>query len=385
MSYDSEPWVASASEDPTSGESPTPTEPPSAPRPGAGGAPPEEAALAQGGSTGTGEEATEPSAALQGMRADAYVALSQAIKGLRERGKRSTAAGVKTEMQKLTAGGFHEQGLGFDSFREFLQAAKDDGVIQLSRPAPGSGLDVEAFLPGERVPSTDETRQRPPEPQKGRIRADLWAAFVDHDPEWFRVFDLGTKQVNMFPVKRRPLEPPEVTVLRQRYEESPEKFKEIKFIPPQSKIDWMTRFAEDLEADDPARQVLSAALTSERPLSAFTRAAKGLPGVAERWRTTFAARITAVITEWLAEHDLQLDIYDEDPRRRGRTQTTSQEPSQISRARPVSQPSRVGRPASPSTTGVSDPLRVELLSVLGQLSTDELLQLKVPIVYALRK
>jgi hypothetical protein len=389
VSYEAEPWVTPTSEDPSPGEPPTPAEPPPASETVVGGEPVDEAEHTQGEPARLNGGASEPSASTQSVRADAFTVLSQAVSDLRGRNKRSTAAGIKTEMQKLTADGFHEQDLGFDSFREFLEAAEAQGVIHLSRPVPGSGQDVEAYLPAEPIPDTGQLAPRPPGPRKARIRADLWAAFVDHDPQWLRVFDLGTGQASMFPASRRSLEPSEITVLRQRYEESPGKFKEIKFIPLQSKLQWMTRFAEDLDSADAARPVLSAALKSERPLTAFTRATRGLPGIAERWQATFAARVAAVMTEWLAENDLRLDIYDEDPRRRGHVRTISQEPtsaaSRTSRARSTSQPGRVDRLASPSVPDISDPLRRELLSVLGQLSTDELLQLKIPIVYALRK
>lgn len=359
---------------------------PSAFEPDEEGLAPKFSAELQGSTPSDAETSAETSASAGGgvsplpttlNRAEAYAALQRAVTELRSRGRRSVAAGLKTELKRMTAGGFDEGALGFSSFRSFLEAAAEAQIVQLIRPAPGSGQDLEVVAIGQAIASRPlpggNGAQRPPH---RRIRQDLWNAFVDHDPTWFRVFDRSAGVVRFFPKDPVPLEPQDVAAQRQRYAESPDQFAIIEFIPQETKKSWMKEFIDGLHEQDAMRRVLGPALETDRPLTSFVRAVRGTPELGRAWTATFAERVGVVIEEWLSAHGIDLDPYLEVP---------SPQRRRSNRVAPTQPTARAEKARSPESRSGDDGLRDQLFAVLNQLSTDELLQLRVPIVYALRR
>src|SRR4051794_8106622 len=95
----------------------------------------------------------------------AFELLSAVVSEMHEAGRRTYAASVKPELKRRTHGGFDEAqlGPGYETFRQFLDAAADAGVVTVS-PAP-RGPDVEilppgATSPGPRPGSSDRRRPR---------------------------------------------------------------------------------------------------------------------------------------------------------------------------------------------------------------------------------
>jgi hypothetical protein len=65
--------------------------------------------------------------------------------------ERPTAASVKSRMLAASYGAFDERGLGYQTFREFLDDAAEHEVIKIIPPAPGQ--DYRLYLPGSATPA----------------------------------------------------------------------------------------------------------------------------------------------------------------------------------------------------------------------------------------
>lgn len=297
----------------------------------------------------------------------AFEQLRQALEGLASRGARSTAAGVKSEILRISSGGFHESALGFTSFRAFLEAAADAGVVDLELPQPGSGQDVTVTLPGQQPaaiarPSTRSSRRR--------IRPDLWTAFVDWNQSFVRLWDRNVERAVILSKAAQPGEPPTIARLRERYGRRPNDFVAIKPITQEEQLGWMRAFADSVAAEAPD---LKACLSAERPAASFAQALRGDPALSQAWRDQLSSLVTEVIDAWAAEHGLQINLT-EAPFSPTAVTGTHRRAADLAEHYAHDQ-----RPTSEESA-----LRAQLLAVLAELSTDELLQIRVPIVYALR-
>jgi Uncharacterised protein family (UPF0158) len=303
----------------------------------------------------------------------AYGVLVAAVQALQQRGRRPVAAGVKSEMQRLSAGGFLEGSFGFGTFRSFLDAAAAEGRVLLVQAPRGTGQDIELLLPGQPAPAHTPARQRVRKAQ--RIRHDLWRAFVDWNPDSVRIYDRARGKARCFPREPKPLEPPDVTELRRRWQSDPDAFPRITPISRETQLGWMRQFVDHEVTDQASQEVLRMALNRpDRPETAFAQAVRVASVESERWNSFRAGRVRGVIERWLRDHNIVDDL------------DASDEPVATSSAVSRESVRRVpGPPEPPMPRSTPDyDLRGALLSVLGRMSTDELLQLKVPIYYTLR-
>lgn len=307
--------------------------------------------------------------------AAAWALLVRAVGALRERGRRPTSAGVKSEMKTLSPW-FDETKMGFDSFRMFLTAAEREDVISLS-PAP-SGPDVLVGL-SAKLPGRDEGPDHEPEslqsaprpPGRIRIRPDLWKAFVDWDPGLLRAIERDTHEIVLISRVPKEFEPDSVAALRHRMIVAPERFLPIEPISPEQQVAWMNQFAQSIEEECSEKDNLLNALKENKPATVFARTIRTMPPLNQEWYGRLAENVSEVINGWLAQHNIRLNIFDG-----ARTITDSALRAREERGR-TPQPARQG-------TRLDD-LRGEILAMLAHLPTEELMQIRVPALYLLRR
>ncbi|MFJ3864344.1 hypothetical protein [Streptomyces nigra] len=305
----------------------------------------------------------------------AFWLLRKAVTQLNERGARATAAGVKSEVLRLTDAAFRESDLGFTSFRSFLESAEEAGVVTLVLPAPGSGLDVTVFVDASLAANSPVRRLG--RPSRRRIRPDLWTAFVDWNQKFVRLWDRSAERAVIFPAAPSVGEPAAIGRLRDRYANQPEGFVVIQPISQEQQLVWMRSFAESVSSEAPD---LQRCLEEPRPAASFARTLRGDPALGEAWRSRLSSLVYSVIETWATQNDLHIDPR-EAPFGPGQlaTSTAPRQPRRLS-AREFAEQDQ----AEPSSRPRETDLRTQLLAVLSELSTDELMQIRVPIVYALR-
>ncbi|MGK3199610.1 hypothetical protein [Amycolatopsis sp. MEPSY49] len=284
-----------------------------------------------------------------------------AVSQLRSRERRTTAAAVKTEMQRLSAGGFNELDQGFESFRQFLVAAESAGAILVRLPSYGSGHDAYVGLPeeAESIPSRESSPRR--------IRSDIWSSFFDFRPNMVHVFDRREHRAVIFPTDPVPMEPSSTTELRARYQSSPGEFYKIEPISFDEQLGWMNEFTAT--AAEEHRSLLGEALKMERPLAAFTAAVRANSALASQWNSFRIQHVTGKVKQWMELHGLEFDLYDPN----------------ILPVRPAKRTREtVNKPEERSSTGRDgEELRKRILQALAKMPLSELLQLRIPVEYML--
>lgn len=329
---------------------------------------------------GEGEHDSAPLAAtrahVESEREDAANALDTdpgfelvrlAVSTLRARDRRTTAAAVKTEMQRLSAGGFSELERGYESFRQFLLAAESAGVVSVQLPQYGSGQDALVGPPGDLVPPTPRVNS------PRRIRADIWAAFFDYRPGMVHVFDRREHRAEIFPEKPAPMEPSSVTELRARFQSYPSEFYLVEPVQYDEQIGWMREFIK--VTNEEHRSALEGALAKDRPLAAFMTVVKSDATVASEWNSFRISRVTEKVKGWMARHGLEFDLYD--------ISALPVRPAKRSRESPK-KGQTVVRPGSISRDGAGiEFVRERVQNAVSRMPLSELLQLRIPVEYML--
>jgi hypothetical protein len=299
----------------------------------------------------------------------AFALLRLAIANLRTRAKRTTAAAVKTEMQRLSSGGFNEAEYGHDSFRKFLIAAEEEGAVALQLPSYGSGQDAQVDLAEEREGST------PSEPTIRRIRPDIWSTFFDYRTDLVRVFDLRDHRAVKFPTDPVPFESSSITELRARFRKEPDQFLVIEPVCLEEQLRWMQEFTAQVEGSE--RPLLEEALREDKALAAFTSLVRSHSALAERWNRYRLESVTRRVSHWMRQHDLELDLYERNLWQSFRGQRGRATPGASSIRGEVDQPrTRHG--------GVSvESVRSRVSAAVARMPLSELLQLRLPVEYML--
>jgi Uncharacterised protein family (UPF0158) len=235
---------------------------------------------------------------------EAFAALAEVVQQLLERGRSTRGASIKQMLQMQTGFRFQEKALGFETFRAFLLAAQDAGVVTL-HPAV-SGPDVDVLLAAEGgTPSTAEGLNGDEKIQ--RIRPDLWDIFVNHSPGWIRLFDLRTGLALRLPKDPAPQEPFEQQAWRRAYQADPDRFRPVEPIGMSTTLQWMGDFVAGLQ-DGPVRDELRTALAQPLPLREFTRAVRSRE-IGAAWNQLRLANVRDHIVRWAAEHGLNVDVF----------------------------------------------------------------------------
>jgi hypothetical protein len=290
-------------------------------------------------------------------RQKAYERLAAIVQRFHDEGRGTRSAAVKPALQ-YSDEGFDENRLGFRSFRAFVEAAAEAGYVAL-RPAP-RGPDVDV-LPKTEVPAATPAAQG-----AGRIRRDLWAAFIDWRSDWARVYDRQTDRVGWLPLPERAAEDEPFLRLRRAIADEPERYARIEPIDQETTLRWMNEFTDQLE-EGAEQAALRTALTSTTPIRAFVLAAREV-GAHERWNRFRLERVHEHIASWSSEHDLTPELTTE------HAQLTST----------GGRPPAGGRRQAPAGAADSlDELRERVCRAVRQMSRGELLKLAIPLDYVL--
>jgi len=251
--------------------------------------------------------------------ATAYELLADIVAEMHASGRRAYAAAVKPRLVARTNGGFDERmlGPGFDSFRGFIDAAADAGVVTVS-PAP-VGPDIEVLPLGAQSLGARE------QPAHGvRIRRDLWRAFLDWTPDQLRAYDRIRDKAVVVPATSAPLEPAHHAALRAAITDK-QRYVPITSFTREEQLNWMRTFVEQMPAT-PILPALELTLSSEQPLRAFSHAL-GIDGSTRQAYNGYRLNeVSTRLEQWAAEHELELDIYEPAPRAESRKDELSATP-----------------------------------------------------------
>lgn len=220
-------------------------------------------------------------------------------------GRRAYGASLKPEMRALTSGEFDEKQLGFMTFKRFLLAAADQGLVDV-HPAPNSP-DVQVVPKGKPPVAQAERRAVLPASSVPRVREDLWKAFVDWNTAFERFYDRDKDVAHRIAATESAYDSPQLRTLRQEKEAQPDRFVPISPITFAEQVDWMRQF---VAKQSPEVQLgLLPAVDSPRPARDFSMTVRRSPQIALDWHTEKTERVVERIDAWKAEHGVTVDIY----------------------------------------------------------------------------
>jgi len=281
-------------------------------------------------------------------------------------------------MRAASYGAFDERGLGYLTFREFLDDAAEHGVIKIIPPAPGQ--DYRLYLPGSTA-LAEHTVSAPASGSAGtpqassrtthkHIRSDLWATFIDWNESLRRVYDVQARRAYRIPAEPGALEPKEITELRQQADLDPKRFRTIPRVSQEIHLGWMRQFVHRVE-DASLRTFLESALDGERPAAGFRTALRAYPREQTAWTTFLIDQLAERIAAFGRDEGLDIDPFEEEPR----------EPLNSNSAAITAQPDA---PAPSETLTPSiDQVRAKLHAAIDVMPLQDLLALKVPVGYLL--
>jgi len=279
----------------------------------------------------------------------AFNLLRASLVALQQAGSLTYAAGVKSQMRRLSSGEFTEEALGFLSFRSFLAAAQDAGVVTLTQ-APGGDLQVIpvgiAAIPVPR--RTEQTRQR-------RVRHDLWEAFVRWDDGSMRLYDRDVNKVLFLRAEEA----------EGRLSDEPGRYVNIPAPQREGTRALMEDFIE--RVSDSGRTKLEEALAGpEDPERNFVNALS--QEARNAWRALHALHVVSAIESWAKENGIQdRKIYSFATKAR-QAKTTSE--------------NKITIPATTATVTLNiGTLRQRIITAVQRMPAAELLRLSLPVEY----
>jgi len=292
---------------------------------------------------------------------DALVSL---VREWREAGRVTTTAGLKAGLTQHTEGAFSETALGFDSFRAFVEAAAQEGRVQLNQLPSGHWI---VLLPGESMSDVPTTSRSRPVAVAGspreavdlsrRLRRDIWPSFVDWTPGQRRIWDRTTRRSIMYPVDDAgcPL-----------WETDDARFVEMPAADMGLQLQWMREWAATLTPDT-TRDAVLASIGGTGRAGQF-RAQLERFGLAAGWRVELHRRVLQHAAAWARANKIELDALLEP-----RVVTTTRSP-----VAPTSGTSASTAPADELTK-----LRVRMHKIIDRMSLVELASLPVRAEYLL--
>lgn len=215
---------------------------------------------------------------------EAYTVLREALGDLARLGRPATGSEARLGMKRRTYGGFDPRSLGFKRFRDFLQAARDAGHIELDDARKG---DVAVSLPGAIY------RDNNPAEEHRSIRSDLWRAVSDWSGDSTHVVELSRDRVVSFPPLPVPLEPADFADLRARLNNDDPDLVEVQPVPETTQTEWMRRFAREGNLLH-----LQEALATSNPTREFVARVRSDDSVRRAWGRVLANEVRRYIAEW---------------------------------------------------------------------------------------
>lgn len=302
------------------------------------------------------------------LREASFRRLAELVRQWRASGRTTTTAGVKSVLL-ASPEGFDETALGFRTFADFLDAADSAGYVGRVRQPNGHWL---ITLP-EDPPMTERSGISGDQPagalvdplsDDARLRADVWATFLDWRSDHRRLWDVQQRRALLIPVDKEN---------RPAWEVTPSRFLEIPVINLQTQREWMREFAGTRPERE--RDALLAALDDVDGLTPFFHTLRRL-GLQPQWRAELQRRVVSVVAGWAADHDVAADDLVASGRTgvsRGGYETRS-EPGSLSRAADGIRASRAGVGKSASDV---ERLRARMHAIIDRMSLDELAALPV--------
>lgn len=215
---------------------------------------------------------------------EAFTVLRETLFDLEPLGRPATGSEVRLGLKRRTYGGFDPRPLGFKRFREFLNAARDAGHIEIDDGRKG---DVAVRLPGAiYADSADSDGHR-------RIRSDLWRAVSDWSHKSTHVAELSRDRVVSFPPLPVPLEPSEFADLRRRRQQNDPDLVEVPPVPQPAQVEWMKAFAEEA-----GLAVLSDTLTMANPTAEFMAKIRADTDLRRAWGQVLSQKVRRYVLDW---------------------------------------------------------------------------------------
>jgi len=169
-----------------------------------------------------------------GRHQAAFTVLADIVQRWYAEGRRAYGASLKPEMRSLTSNAFDEKVLGFLTFKHFLLAAADQGLVDV-HPAPNSP-DVQVVPKGkEPMAQRGRAERSVAVPNVSRIREDLWKAFVDWNTAFERFYDRAQDTAYRIAGTESAFDSPALMTLRQEKQTDPERFVPIAPLPSPSR------------------------------------------------------------------------------------------------------------------------------------------------------
>lgn len=272
----------------------------------------------------------------QYSKAQVFALLVEALDSFPPDRRPHPAAGVGARMRHIDPN-FTQIASGFSSFRDIVRAAADAQYVRVV--ASEGRNDVKIDLARGVSSGSHGAQIRALE----HVNDDLWRALINWDTSKTFAYDREL---------RRPVAlsgPPTASDL---------------LLPVTSRgdqLEWMREFAE-AEADADIRQELEAGLATSEPVRGFSAVIRAQKGVDRRWKRHLRTRVLDRATAWAREagiplEDLEAASQKNDPRA-GATRTAEL---------------------------TAQDMRGQVLAILEQLPTSELLRLPIPVEYALKR
>jgi hypothetical protein len=283
----------------------------------------------------------------------AFSILADIVQRWYAEGRRAYGASLKPEMRSLTSNAFDEKLLGFMTFKHFLLAAADQGLVDV-HPAPNSP-DVQVVPKGKEPMGLRGGSDRSSTASNiPRIREDLWKAFVDWNTAFERFYDRAHDVAHRIASAESAFDSPALKTLRQEKRTDTARFVPILPITFAEQVDWMRQFAAKQPPE--TRLHLMPAIESARPARDFSMTVRRSSDLAFAWQNERFQRVMERIDAWKSEHNVVVDIY----------------------APPATPPDRRERPVRASALSLDERrLRERIHGAIDAMSVAELLDLPI--------
>jgi len=291
-------------------------------------------------------------------------ALLELVHEWRSAHKLTTTAGVKSALVRSTDGAFDEREWGYASFKEYVTALQEQGVIRLEVLPTNHWL---ILLPGEsqdqvlkdRESSSTSSVSAPSSSPRSpvRLKPEVWFTTVTWMDDHRRLWDKEQRRGFVFPVDDSGA---------PAFESEPSRFVDMPYADLPTQREWMLSWASALPQPDASE--VRASLAATAPTGEFRKTVERLGRLAE-WRAELQRRVSDMIEAWAASSGVQMaDLVDH---RRPRRESGSSEP-----VRPVASGSAQAVSGSPELT-----LRDHLHRIIDRMSVQELGALQIPAAY----
>lgn len=272
----------------------------------------------------------------QYSKAQVFALLVEALDSFPPDRRPHPAAGVGARMRRIDPN-FTQLASGFTSFREIVRAAADAQYVRVVASEGRNDIKID-LAPGVSSGSPGEHTR-----VLEHVNDELWRALLNWDTGKTFAYDRES---------RRPVAlsgPPSESDLL------------LPVISRNDQLGWMRQFAE-AEADLDVREALEAGLRTSEPVRGFSAVMRAQKGVDRRWKRYLRTRVLDRATAWARGEGIPLEDLEAAPRKN--------DPRTV---------------ATRTVESTAHDVRRQILAIIEQLPTSELLRLPIPVEYALKR